>query len=204
MNQNQPPKTVSEMYPSKWLKADDIVKPVVAAIVKAEPELVFNRQSNEQEWKVVLTLYQVDKKFILNKTQCAALETITGTEHFSDWKGHQVLLKRGFTRSKQPTIVIEKIEGKAATPPPPPPQGNGEPEIFRDVSHALHWAVGQGAFATPEDASTIYSNLKVELKPKTAREMADIWKKEIARRLEEAQPEPQPEEPPLEEMENPF
>lgn len=183
MNQNQPPRTVSEMYPSKWLKAADIVKPTIAAIVEAKPELVFNARTNEQEWKVVLTLYRVEKKFILNKTQCSALAAITGTEHFSDWKGHQVLLRRGLTRSKQPTIVIEKIEGKAATPPPP--QNNDGPEIFQNTDSALDWAVEQGAFAVPSQAAIIYDDLKKQLKPKTAREMATIWKKEVAQRLEE-------------------
>lgn len=119
----QAPKTVSELFPSKWLTWHDIAKvdkaklPLVVTIQKVDFDQVarFNRRTktNENQLAAILTLAlpqrTLDKRFIVNKTQADAIAKVVGTEAFSEWAGHQIALNYGETSNKQfKTIIVEE------------------------------------------------------------------------------------------------
>ena len=100
------PKTVSELFPSKWLKAIDLEKPVSIKIVSVYFETVYDAQNHEHVLKLVVGFKGAQKRLIPNKTQCEALWAITQTEVFAEWVGHTVTLTRGKAHNGKPTIVI--------------------------------------------------------------------------------------------------
>jgi len=81
---------------------------------------------------------------------------------------------------------------------------DGPPELFASPQKAQAWAVEQGAFTEIAHARNAYEKLKSEKIPKSAREMSDLWKEDVARRLAEKETGPAPNKQPLEEMESPF
>ncbi len=100
------PQTVSELFPSKWLKADDLEKSFDLEIAGTEFETVYDARSKEHILKMVVNFKGAQKRLIPNKTQCEALWVITGSEHFADWAGHTVTLSPGRAHNGKPTIII--------------------------------------------------------------------------------------------------
>lgn len=102
------PQTVSELFPSKWLKAVDLEKPVCIEIVAVDFETVYDVQIHEHILKLVVGFKGAKKRLIPNKTQCESLWAITGSEVFADWVGHTVTLAPGKAHNGKPTIVISR------------------------------------------------------------------------------------------------
>ena len=116
------PKTVSELYPMKWLKAADLPGPVVVRIEGISFEELYDQQAREYSTKLVISFVGARKRLIPNKTQCEAIWEITGSENFDDWPGCEVELKPGRARNGKPTIIIGKAGGKANGRGPMPEQ----------------------------------------------------------------------------------
>ncbi|HEY64247.1 MAG TPA: hypothetical protein G4O02_06710 [Caldilineae bacterium] len=110
------PQTVSELYPSKWLKAADLGgRAVVVKIVAVDVE-EFRQRDGSKKLAAVLTFERARKRMILNKTQCGQMVTITGSERFADWVGHTVMLAPAVAHNGKATIAIRKAppgDGKA-------------------------------------------------------------------------------------------
>lgn len=107
------PKSVSELYPRRWLKAEDLRgKPVDVVVEAAYVEEIYNQRERQNEWKAVLDFGR-SKDLILNKTQTMQMSAITGTEFFTDWAGTHIRLTPSIARNGKPTITI-------SSPPPPP------------------------------------------------------------------------------------
>jgi hypothetical protein len=68
-----------------------------------------------------VSFYKKQLRLVCNKTQAEALATITGTDDYSQWIGHQVVLSEGTAPTGQPTIIISPIPD----PPPAQPPING-------------------------------------------------------------------------------
>ncbi len=101
-----PPKTVSDLYPSRWLKPQDLRGQAVTVTIKATSfEQFHNPRTNKKEWCTVLDFGRC-KRMILNKTQNKAIWQILGTEVFEEWHGHQITLVEGRTPRGQATIQI--------------------------------------------------------------------------------------------------
>lgn len=108
------PKTVSELYPRRWLKAEDLRgKPVDVIVESAYVDEVYNQRERCNEWKAILDFGR-SKDLILNKTQTMQMQAITGIEFFAEWAGVQVRLTPSIARNGKPTINI-------SSPPAPPP-----------------------------------------------------------------------------------
>lgn len=110
------PETVSELFPSKWLRADDLQKPFTLEIEGTEFETVYDTRSKEHGLKLTVSFRGAQKRLIPNKTQCEALWAITSSERFADWAGHTVILSPGRAHNGKSTIVISA----------PQPNGNGQ------------------------------------------------------------------------------
>jgi hypothetical protein len=104
------PRTVSELYPRKWLKACDLEKPVTVTITGAEVE-DFRLPDGTSKAALVLTFAKATKRLICNKTQVWAAMGAIGTEVFADWIGHDITLSAGKAPNGKPTIVIDRAAG---------------------------------------------------------------------------------------------
>ena len=119
MNQNPNPRTVSDLFPSPWLKAEDLAgRAVVVKIVAAQVETL-RQFDGTQAPKLVLTFENAKKRLIVNKTQAKRLAEVTKTEAFDAWAGHRVTLKPAVAQNGKPTVGID---------PAPAGNGNGKPQ----------------------------------------------------------------------------
>jgi hypothetical protein len=82
-------------------------------------EELWNRQTKRKEHKLLLRFH--GKKLLLacNKTQATQIERITGTDDYSKWPGHTLLLSPGKAPTGAATITI--------TAAPAAPSSNGKP-----------------------------------------------------------------------------
>lgn len=102
------PKTVSDLFPSKWLCADDLAgRSVVVTISDVTVENIRQRDGS-QEIKGVVAFSKATKRLILNKTQAQAIAGILRTETFSEWRGHRIQLSAGRAPNGKSTIVVSQ------------------------------------------------------------------------------------------------
>lgn len=117
------PRTVSELYPSRWLRAADLNgRTVTVTVQRITLEELHNPRTNQREL-IAVAHFGRSKDLALNKTQCLAIADITGSEAFSDWHGRAITLRPGTARNGKPTIDI--------LPPPAPepaPAANPAPD----------------------------------------------------------------------------
>ena len=111
------PQTVGEMFPSQWLKATDLSQPVTVKIVAVDVR-EFRQADGSQEWRPVLTFERASKRLIANKTQCAALAQLTGSERFADWPGKTVRLEPARAQNGRLTIHISQPAAPVKTGDP--------------------------------------------------------------------------------------
>jgi len=114
------PKTVSELYPSQWLRAADLRGRAVIVIVTRCTLEEVNGIGGTAD-RAILDFGRT-KRLILNKTQCQSMANITGSEAFADWPGHRIQLTPAQARNGKPTIHI------SAAPQPMPAADEDEEE----------------------------------------------------------------------------
>jgi hypothetical protein len=137
--------TVSEIFPSKWLKAEDLRGRTVRVHVEsAQIEPIRNPRTNQEEPKIVIRFHGKQKSLILNKTQAFALAAATGEEEITRWRGHEVTLSPSVAPNKMATIQIGKPEQKPQSTPAPAAAApaderadNGEEDEAEDEDAAL-------------------------------------------------------------------
>ena len=110
------PQTVSDLYPSRWLKADDLNgRTITLKITAVTLEPIRNPRTNKEEIKAIMDFGRT-KRLILNKTQCLAMADIARSEVFADWPETAVTLRPARAHNNKPTIII--IPAPAPTPAP--------------------------------------------------------------------------------------
>lgn len=101
--------TVSQIYPSPWLKADDLAGSVTVKIAKVAVE-EFRQRDGEKESRIVLSFSKdgkpTKKKLICNKTQALAVAQLTKTEEFEKWQGREITLRPATLPNGKATISI--------------------------------------------------------------------------------------------------
>jgi len=106
------PRTVSDLFPSKWLRHSDLKEPVTVLIAKAEIVEVYDKQSHQPVEKLALSFkYQgkpLSKRLLVNKTNAYALAAICETEEFDRWSGKTVTLAPGRSPNGKPTIIVKE------------------------------------------------------------------------------------------------
>jgi len=107
------PQTVSEMFPRKWLRADDLTKPVRVTIESVEVQTVRQRDGSDKLAPIV-AFKGCYKRLIANRTQCHSIMDVVGSERFSDWPGHTVILSAGKAPNGKPTIAISAAQAQAS------------------------------------------------------------------------------------------
>lgn len=56
---------------------------------------------------------------------------------------------------------------------------------FRSPEAAIAWSIDQGAFTNKQHAKNAYNKLKDDKQPTTAEEMAELWRADVRRRIDE-------------------
>ena len=95
---------VSEVYPSKWLVAGDLQKPVTVTILCVDVEEL-RQADGDKEQKLVLTFKSATKRLILNSTQAKRLAELLGDE-FNTWVNARVKLAPSKASNGKATIAI--------------------------------------------------------------------------------------------------
>jgi len=118
---NRMPQSVSDLYPSKYVKPADLQgKPVIVHIAQVSIEEL-RQFDGTRALKVVLAFHKRAKLMILNKTQCLVLAVLTGSERFDAWIGHTVTLSPGMAHNGKPTLIISRAPQPVATEQPAQP-----------------------------------------------------------------------------------
>jgi hypothetical protein len=99
---DNPPMKRDEIFPSKYLKASDLTKPIVVTIDCAPLEVLKNPEGKEQS-KVVLYFRGAKKALPLNVTNWDAVAAICG-EDTDDWPGGKIELYADKTRMGGKTV----------------------------------------------------------------------------------------------------
>ena len=102
-------KTVSDLYPSSWLHAVDLAKPVTVRIAAVELQ-EFHLPDTSTKLALVIAFEKAKRKLVANKTMCRSLVTITGTEVFAEWVGASITLAPAVAPNKRGTIAITAAE----------------------------------------------------------------------------------------------
>ena len=106
------PKSVSEMFPSKWLRAADLPRVVTVKIASVDVQEM-RQVDGTRAWKALIGFEGKEKRLIVNKTQAEALARLTGSEHFANWIGHTVRLAPATAHNGRATIAILAAEQPA-------------------------------------------------------------------------------------------
>ena len=106
------PKTVSEMFPNKYLTCEDLNgRTYVLKVKMITFEVLRDSFSKQDVQKGVLWFEGAHKGLVFNVTQARAMAEICGSEEFSQWIGHQVALRPGKAHNGKPTILIARAGG---------------------------------------------------------------------------------------------
>ncbi len=112
-----------------YLSAEDLQeKSHLVTIEYARPADVFNPRARKNETKLSVRFYKAKLLLIINKTQALSLETITGTDDYTKWAGHQVLITPVAAPNGKDTIAISRPPEKPKEKPPTPPAAQPDPE----------------------------------------------------------------------------
>lgn len=103
------PQTVSELYPSQWVRSRDLNGKAVTVTIQAVTVAEFRTPDGRMHLAAVLAFVGKKKRLILNKTQCRALVAITGSERFNEWVGHEVQLTPAMAPNGKPTIGVQRV-----------------------------------------------------------------------------------------------
>lgn len=104
---------VSEAFPSKFLKVEDLRgRKVEVKIKNVEMEKIGD------DYKPVLSFSGKDKTLTLNKTNALMIAKIIGTDDMDDWIGKKIVLRPDVTTFQgKPTDCI-RVEAPAASSAP--------------------------------------------------------------------------------------
>jgi len=82
---------VDLLYPSKYLKGEDLDGEEVVTIAAIEPRHELARTDNSKEHKPVVLFRETQKAFVMNKTNARLIASVHGNE-LSGWVGKQIVL----------------------------------------------------------------------------------------------------------------
>jgi hypothetical protein len=109
---------LSEVFPSKYLKADDIPEEgLVLTISGVEMEEL--GQGRDKETKPVLSFKEEEKGMVCNKTNCNTIHKLSGSDDTDDWVGHKIrliTLEVDFQGTMTNSIRVSTKPVKAPTP----------------------------------------------------------------------------------------
>lgn len=105
------PTTVSEVYPTPYLKPEDLNGKRHQVVVHGVDVVQRRDYTGQQVWTIRVTWATVEGKVLgkfldCNRTQARSLAQIAGTDVIARWPGTVVFLAAGRAMNGKPTIVI--------------------------------------------------------------------------------------------------
>jgi len=79
--------TIGEYFPSKFLRAEDIKSDLTLTISGLEEEAV-----GKDDTKPVMRFTEIEKGFVMNKTNAATITELLGTDRLAEWIGKKITL----------------------------------------------------------------------------------------------------------------
>lgn len=106
--------SIKDLWPDKWLRAEHLqgARPRVS-LEAVTIEQLYNPRSKKYEPRLIISFYGKQLRLVCNKTQANALATITGTDDYTQWQGHQVVLSTGRAPNGSDTITISPVPDAA-------------------------------------------------------------------------------------------
>ena len=132
---SDPMVTKAQAFPSKWLGAVDVERPIAAEIVEVNQEMVKGRDGLTEP-KTVVYFRGIKKPLILNRINFDSIAAISGQDDSEDWPGTRVELYPTVTelagkatpciRIRKPAKSTAKPGAKAAKQLEPEPEDDSE------------------------------------------------------------------------------
>lgn len=121
-----------------YLKQEDMQGKVAKVVIESVSlDEVKDTDTGRNEHKLVMHFVGKDKTLILNRTNCEAVEQICGTDDYTRWQGHAVVLFVDPTvKFGAKTVGGLRIRAVVSAAPPPPPPVR-EPGDDDDVDEAV-------------------------------------------------------------------
>lgn len=153
---------MNEAFPSKYLNAKDFDEDQTLTIKEWSQEEFDG--DNGKENKVILYFNETPKGFVLNKTNWASIEKVTGSDDTDDWVGRQITLyatEVPFGKDMVWSIRVRTPRPKSGGGAFSKPNGNGshaKPSNAIDADHVLQaakkeaWTIFGAKFAAVPDA----------------------------------------------------
>lgn len=103
---NSPGRTVDDIYPSRWLRTEDLGGQArTVTIMDAQAEEL-RQGDGSKEWKIVLSFLGKRKQLACNVTQARRMQQLTGQQLFDKWVGARVRLFPDVASNGKDTIGI--------------------------------------------------------------------------------------------------
>ena len=103
------PTTVSELFPSKWLKASDLQgRSFTLTVKRVEMVQVHSPYTGQTEWKAAVIFAEAKKQLLLNVSQARVMAELAGTEVLERWAGLRVALMPGRAKNGKETVLVTK------------------------------------------------------------------------------------------------
>jgi hypothetical protein len=115
-----------EKFPSKFLRAVDLPKPILVTIEKVTDEEVGD------DIKPVAHFHGEEKALGLNLTNCRSIEEIAGTDDVDGWEGKAIVLFK--TQTDYQGRRVDCVRIRAPKPGAKLPEPEPEPDGYEDDS----------------------------------------------------------------------
>ncbi len=114
---------VSQVYPTKYVKGDDLQEREVTLTIKAVTMETMMPTPGQETEEMVVWFKGTEKGYVLNQTNARTIAKLYGDDT-DDWPGKRITLypKHGFFFGKNQTVA----NVKPVVPPAPPPKREEE------------------------------------------------------------------------------
>ncbi len=102
-------RTVSDVYPSPWLRPEDLAGAARRVQVESVDVQGFRQRDGSTQEKIVVGFVGKQKRMICNVTQARALAEIAGSEEIDRWAGVQVVLTPARASNGKLTIAVHGV-----------------------------------------------------------------------------------------------
>ena len=112
--------STDEIYPSSYLKADDIKKPELKLTLKSVGPKEVGRDEKKKT-TLVADFTEIEKEWVINKTNADKLVELLGTKDYTAWPGARVTLVVAWTSFGKDTVKAIRVvaaERQGSSPAP--------------------------------------------------------------------------------------
>ena len=104
-------RTVSDVYPSPWLRPEDLAGAARRVQVEEVTVESFRQPNGASQEKIVVAFVGKKKRLICNVTQARALAEVSGSDEIDRWRGLVVVLTPARASNGKATIAVHRAEG---------------------------------------------------------------------------------------------